>query len=215
MNEKQCKLLVILAVNAGGVLLISNLVAVKIWSFLGVPVDGGIVLFPISYIIGDVIIELYGRRIARMVIWQSLLLNVLAVAAFWVVGELPAHPEWQLQEAYQSILWFVPRIVLASLLAYLVSQLINNLVFEKIKQETGQKKLWLRALGSSMVARLCDTMIFETVAFFGVLSLTEFTKQAIFAYGAGMILEVILTPLTYLVVKIFREYGKFTADALN
>lgn len=215
MNEKQTKLLIILAVTAGGVLLISNLAATKLWSFYGIAVDGGIVLFPISYILGDVIMELYGRKISRVIIWQSLAINLLAVVTFWLVGKLPEHSGWGLQKSYQDILGFAPRIIFASLTAYLVSQLLNNLVFEKIKKETAEQKLWLRTLGSSMVARLFDTIIFETIAFYGVLSIGQFGQQAVFAYGAGMILEVLLTPLTYLVVGIFRRYGEFKNDALT
>ncbi|MDO4759479.1 MAG: queuosine precursor transporter [Candidatus Saccharibacteria bacterium] len=206
MNERRLKTLIYLATLSAGVLLISNLAAVKLWDFAGVAVDGGIVVFPLSYILTDVIMEIFGRKVARSVIWAGFFLNLLAVIIFGVVGSLPAFVGWNGQEAFWEILGFVPRIVAGSLLAYVSSQLLNNLVFEKIKQRTGQKYLCVRTLGSSAVAHLLDVLIFETVAFMGVLAWSDFLKQAGFAYLAGMILEVILTPLTYIVVKFLKKY---------
>ena len=194
-----------IAMVSCSVLLVSNIVAVKLFNFYGLAVDGGIVLFPISYVIGDVAVELYGKKEARRIIVGSFLINFIAMMIFWVVGKLPAYPNWYGQEAYEAILGFTPRLVSGSLLAYLTSSLLNNVIFVKIRQKTGERKLYVRALTSSVVARLVDSAIFETVAFLGVLSMSEFLKQAMFAYVAGMLLEILLTPLTYAVVKFCRN----------
>lgn len=206
MDEKKVNILIFLATLSAGVLLISNLAAVKLWNFFGVAVDGGIVIFPISYILSDVVMELFGRKVARNIIWSGLLLNILAVLIFVIVGALPEFAEWGLQDSYQAILGFTPRIVAGSLLAYLVSQLTNNFLFEKIKQKTGEKYLFVRSLGSSMISRMIDLLIFEVVAFFGVLSFQDFLFQMIFAYVAGFALEALLTPITYMVVKMLKKY---------
>ena len=196
----------VIAMLSCSVLLVSNIVAVKLFNFYDVAVDGGIVLFPISYVVGDVAVELYGKKEARKIIVGSFLVNLVAVMVFLIVEKLPAYPNWHGQEAYEAILGFTPRLVAGSLLAYLMSSLLNNVIFVRIRQKTGEQKLYVRALTSSVVARLVDSAIFETVAFLGVLSLSEFLRQAAFAYAAGMLLEVLLTPLTYAAVKFCRRH---------
>ena len=201
-EQRRTEGIIILAALSAAVLLISNLAATKLWDFFGIAVDGGIIIFPLSYIMGDVIVEIFGEKTARSMILASFATNILAVLVFMAVQALPPYPGWDGQEAFETILGFTPRIVAGSLLAYLASQLLNNFVFEKIRKKTGAKHLFIRSLGSSVFAHLVDSAIFETVAFIGVLSFNEFLAQAGFAYIAGMVLEVILTPLTYLAVSM-------------
>lgn len=191
---------------SSGVLLISNLAAVKLWNLAGISVDGGVVIFPLAYVLSDLVVEIYGRKLAKWVIWAGFLVNLLAVVTFLIVGKLPAFPGWHGQEAFLQILGFAPRIIAGSLLAYLTSQLLNNVVFEKIKTKTGEKKLFVRVIGSSLVARVADVAIFETVAFLGILSFQEFVRQAVLAYGLGLILELILSPLTLFVVWRVKDW---------
>ena len=205
-NWEKIRILITLAVFSAGILLISNLAATKLWDFCGIAVDGGVLIFPLSYIIGDLIIELYDKKVANYIIYIGFGLNLLAVLVFWAVGVLPEYASWNGQEAYQTILGFAPRVIFGSLIAYLTSGLMNNLVFERIRARTGDAKMWVRFLGSSAVAHLFDSLIFETVAFLGVLSFEEFLVQAGFAYLAGIILEIILTPISYWVVKKLRKY---------
>lgn len=207
-NEKYYRISIILAVISAGVLLISNIVATKLWSFFSIPVDGGILIFPVSYIIGDLTVEILGRKRADYILYVSFFLNVFAVLIFMAVGALPPYKDWGGQEAYMTILGFTPRLIFGSLVAYISSGLLNNIVFQKIKAKTGEKKLALRALGSSFVAKFCDILIFETVAFLGVLPLSEFFVQAGFAYIAGIALEIILTPLTIFSVNKIKAYLK-------
>ena len=191
---------------SASVLVISNIVAVKLWDFCGIAVDGGIAIFPLSYIIGDVVMELYGKKIGDHVVFVGFAINIMAVLVFLLVGALPEYPGWGGQESYNAILGFTPRIVIGSLAGYVTSGLVNNFVFAKIKKRTGEKYLFLRSLGSSMIAKVFDILLFDTIAFLGVLSFSEFCSQVAFAYGAGIVLEILLTPLTYLVVKAFKKY---------
>ena len=198
--------MIYLAALSAGLLFVSNLAAAKLWDFFGIAVDGGIVMFPLTYVLGDLIVEFYGEKRARTVVVAGLVLNVLAILSLTVVRLLPAYPGWEGQEAFAETLGFVPRIVIGSLTAYAASQLLNNYVFEKIRARTGKKRVLVRFLGSSVWAHFVDSAIFETVAFLGVLSFGEFLAQAGFAYVAGIGLEVALSPVTLLVVKGLSKY---------
>ena len=114
------KLLIYLSALNAGILLISNLSAAKIWSLFGIPVDGGVIIFPLSYILGDVIVEFYGRKTSKHVIWASFILSALATVTFWIVGALPALDEGT-NAAFNTILSSVPRIVAGSLIAYVAA----------------------------------------------------------------------------------------------
>ncbi|MBO7664360.1 queuosine precursor transporter [Candidatus Saccharibacteria bacterium] len=203
---KKIKIMLFLTALSASILVISNIVAVKLWDFCGIAVDGGIAIFPLSYIIGDVVMELYGKKIGDHVVFVGFLINILAVLVFLLVGALPEYPGWGGQESYNAILGFTPRIVIGSLAGYITSGLVNNFVFTKIKKRTGEKYLFVRSLGSSLIARVFDILLFDTIAFLGVLSFSEFCSQVAFAYGAGIVLEILLTPLTYLVVKVLKKY---------
>lgn len=203
---KKIRVLVFLTALSAGILVISNIVAVKLWDFFGISVDGGLAIFPLTYVIGDLVVELYGKKLANFTVYTGFLINLLAVLVFLLVGILPAYAGWGGQEAYNAILGFTPRIVAGSLVAYVVSGIVNNFVFEKIRKKTGEKRLWARAIGSSVVAKLTDTVVFEVIAFFGLLSLPEFLAQMGFAYVASIILEIALMPLTYFLVKRLRKY---------
>ena len=203
---KKIKIMLFLTALSASILVISNIVAVKLWDFCGIAVDGGIAIFPLSYIIGDVVMELYGKKIGDHVVFVGFLINILAVLVFLLVGALPEYPGWGGQESYTAILGFTPRIVIGSLAGYITSGLVNNFVFTKIKKRTGEKYLFVRSLGSSLIARVFDILLFDTIAFLGVLSFSEFCSQVAFAYGAGIVLEILLTPLTYLVVKVLKKY---------
>ena len=207
MTNKKEKLLIYLAAISASTLLISNLSAVKIWDFFGIPVDGGLVLFPITYILGDLIVEFYGKETSRSIIFAGFFINLLAIAVFYTVIALPAYPGWNMQEAYTNILGFTPRIIFGSLLAYVCSNLFNNYIFMKLKSGHNifAKSFIARALGSSAFARIVDTLIFETIAFLGVLTFQEFLIQALFAYVFGIFFEVLFSPLEAFIAKMIRR----------
>ena len=199
-NVRQTTLIYFTAISAG-ILLISNLAATKLWNMFGIAVDGGILCFPISYILGDIIIEFYGKKVAKSVIFSSILLNILAALVFWAVCSLPPFSGTEeMQNSIVNVLGFAPRIILGSLTAYFFSQFSNNFIFEKIKKKTGSKLFLVRALGSSIVAHFLDSLVFETIAFLGVLPFNGFLNQAIFAYLLGLGLELVLSPLELLIV---------------
>lgn len=196
LNLKQ-KLLLYLAALSAGALLISNLAAVKLWDFFGVAVDGGIAVFPLTYILSDLIVEFYGKHIAKHIILAGFLVNLIAVSVFYLVIALPAYPGWTMQNAFSAVLGFAPRIIAGSLAAYICANLFNNYIFIKLKQSKGlfADRFIARALGSSAFAHIVDSAIFETIAFLGVLSLPEFLAQACFAYLLGIGLELLFAPI--------------------
>ncbi len=208
MNQKKLKLLIYFTALSSGTLLISNLSAIKLWNLGGIAVDGGLVLFPLTYILGDLIVELFGRKMARSVVLSGFLINVIAVLVFWAVIALPPYPGWEMQEAYSSVLGFSWRIIFGSLCGYLSSNLLNNYLFVRMKHSNSvfSRSFIARALGSSAFAHIVDSAVFETIAFIGVLPFNEFLTQAIFAYILGMGLELILSPLEAWIEKKLSGY---------
>lgn len=203
MANFKLKLLIYFATISACTLLISNLAAVKLWNFFGIAVDGGVVVFPLTYIIGDLIVEFYGKKIAKNIVLAGFLVNIIAVIAFYIVIQLPAYDGWEMQEAYASVLGFTPRIIFGSLIAFVCSNLLNNIIFTKMKQGNGifATSFIARALGSSAFAHMIDSGIFEIIAFIGVLPFREFLAQAIFAYVLGVGLELLLSPIEALIAK--------------
>jgi uncharacterized integral membrane protein (TIGR00697 family) len=193
---------------AATVLIVSNLASTKMFDFFGtgLVMDGGAIIFPLSYILGDAIVEIYGFRRARTIIWMTFTMNLLTVATLFLVGLLPPGDGWNNQGAYEAIFSYLPRIVAGSLIAYVSGQLLNAYVFVKIKQRaSSSRQLWIRALGSSLVGDLADTLIFTTIAFAGVISPSQFIGLCIIAYIVKIIGEVVLLPVTYSVVKFMRK----------
>lgn len=207
-NNKRIRLLIFFAVFSAGALLISNLSAVKLWNMAGIAVDGGLVLFPVTYIISDLIIEFFGKKISRTIIWSGFALNITAAIVFYIVIALPPYPGWDMQEAYAMVLGFSPRIILGSLCGYVLSTFLNNYVFVRMKESDTvfSRSFIARALGSSAFAHLVDSAVFETVAFLGVLTFQEFLMQALFAYLLGIGLEIILSPIEVLIERKLKAW---------
>lgn len=183
-----------------GLLIISNVGATKLISAGPLIVDGGAFLFPLVYITGDVLTEVYGFKAARRVIFTGFAMAVLAAATFWLVQISPSAPGWDNQSAFESILGFVPRIVLASVCGFLVGQLLNSWVLAKIKQRTQESALWVRLISSTAVGELADTLVFCTIAFYGIITGGDFINYVIVGYVYKTLLEVVLLPITYRVV---------------
>lgn len=191
----------VLAISFVGFLLIANVAATKLfmvqlgsWHLI---FDGGALLFPLTYVLGDVLAEVYGFARARRVIVIGFALSALAALTFWVVGALPPAPDYEHQEAFTAVLGFVPRIVSASLLAFLAGQLLNAYVLVWIKRQWGPGRLWVRLLGSSVVGEAADTLIFCTIAFAGILTGAEFWNYVLVGYLYKLAVEVIILPLSY------------------
>lgn len=187
------------------VLILSNIASTKISTVFGFSFDGGLVLFPLAYIFGDILTEVYGYARARRVIWTGFAMNILMVLVFWVVGALPAAADWPLQEAYMSILGVVPRIVAASLAAYLCGEFINSYVLAKLKVKMAGKKFWMRALSSTVVGQLFDTTIFTLIAFAGILPWSLLWSIWLTNYVVKIAVEIILLPFTYRAVAFLKK----------
>ncbi len=187
------------------VLLISNIAAVKLITIGPIITDGGAILFPLAYIFGDILTGVYGYAYARRAIWTGFGIMLLAVVAFTIVRFLPPSPEWQGQQAYVDILGFFPRIVLASLLAYLVGEFMNSFVLAKLKVRYGGEKMWLRLIGSTVVGEGLDTVIFGLVAFGGILSPSSMVNFILVGWGFKTTVEVVMLPVTYRVIGFLKR----------
>lgn len=186
-------------------LITANITAVKLVSVFGLVVPAAIVIFPLSYIVGDVLTEVYGYRQARWVIWLGFGCNLLAVAAIWLGQVLPAAAFWDGQAAYEQILGATPRLLGASFLAYLVGEFANAFVLAKLKIATQGRHLWLRTIGSTLVGQGLDSLLFLTLAFAGTLSVAQLVTAILTQWLAKSLYETMVTPLTYGVVNFLKQ----------
>lgn len=201
---------IILAVFAA-ILLISNLAGTKLIAFGPIITDGGAILFPISYILGDVLTEIYGYKYARRAIWVGLGVMLLAVLCFTIVRYMPPAPEYTAQASYEAVLGFFPRIVAASLAAFLTGSFLNSFVLAKLKVKTKGKKLWLRLIGSTVVGELCDTVVFAFVAFGGILQGMNMVTYILIGWIFETVVEIVFLPITYRVIDKMKQIEKVDA----
>lgn len=192
-------------------LLISNLAATKLVAFGPLILDGGAVLFPLVYIFADVLTEVYGYAYARRAIWTGFAIMLLAVSAFTIVGQLPVAPDYTDQTAFETVLGFFPRIVLASLLAYLVGEFLNAYVLAKLKIKTSGHLMWLRLIGSTVLGGLADTVVFALVAFGGILTSSDMFIFITIGWLFKTAVEVIFLPVTYRIIGFLKRHEKVDA----
>jgi len=182
------------------VLIISNVASTKIVALGPFTFDGGTILFPLAYIFGDVLTEVYGYRRSRRVIWTGFAWLGMMAAIFTIVDRLPAAADWPFQESFHSILGQTPRIVAGSLVAYWAGEFSNSFVLAKMKILTGGRWLWTRTIGSTLVGEGVDTLLFVLIAFYGTLPspllLAVIASNYVFKCGV----EALATPITYRVV---------------
>lgn len=187
------------------VLLISNIASTKILQLGPFSFDGGTLLFPLAYIFGDILTEVYGYQRSRRVIWTGFFWILAAAGILALVDKLPPAKGWELQTSYHSILGQTPRIVLASLVAYFAGEFSNSTVLAWMKVVTHGKWLWMRTISSTLVGESVDTILFLLIAFLGVLPkellMTVFISNFIFKVGV----EVLFTPITYQVVNRLKK----------
>lgn len=186
-------------------LITANITAVKLVTVFGLIVPAGIVIFPVSYICGDVLTEVYGYRQARRVIWLGFACNLLAVMAIWVGQILPAASFWDGQAAYERILGYTPRLLVASFLAYLVGEFANSFVLAKMKIATQGRWLWMRTIGSTFVGQGLDSLVFVVLAFLGTMPLGNLLAVVVTQWLVKTAYEAVVTPLTYVVVRVLKR----------
>ena len=194
-------------------LLTANIIAVKLVQIGPLIVPAGVVIFPLSYILGDILTEVYGFRYARRAIWLGFIGNLVAVAAIYAAGLLPAPAFWDGQDAYQTILGFTPRLLLASFVAYLIGEFANSTILAKMKVWTQGRHLWARTIGSTIVGQGLDSLVFILIAFGGLMGLPALVTAILSQWLFKSTYEALATPLTYLVVnKLKRVEGVDTYD---
>ncbi len=188
------------------VLLISNIAAIKLIKIGPIITDGGAVLFPLAYIFGDILTEVYGYSYTRRAIWAGFSMMIIAVVAFTIVQFMPPAPEWFKQEAYVAILGFLPRIVLASLVAYLVGEFLNSFVLAKLKVKHGGEQLWVRLIGSTVVGEFFDTVVFGLIAFSGKLKPLSMVNFVLVGWIFKTMVEVVMLPITYKLIHFLKVH---------
>ena len=190
------------------VLIISNVASTKILDFGFFVFDGGTLLFPLAYIFGDILTEVYGYKKARKVIWTGFASAILMSLVFVVVGFLPPAQGWENQLAYTAILGVVPRIVLASLIAYFAGEFSNSFIMAKMKILSKGKQLWKRTIGSTIIGEFLDTTIFVFIAFFGTMPMEVFVMLILSNYIFKVGIEILFTPLTYKIIGFLKKVEK-------
>lgn len=192
-------------------LLAANTMATKLVTLGGAVLPAAIVIFPLSYVLGDVLTEVWGYGAARRVIWLGFSCNALMVAAIWVGGELPAAPFWKGQSAYAEILGQTPRILVASFLAYLAGEFANAFVLAKMKILTRGRWLWARTIGSTLIGQALDTVVFITLAFAGTVPGGVLAGIVVAQWAVKVIYEAAATPLTYAAVGYLKASERIDA----
>lgn len=197
------------------VLLLSNIVVVKVMRLgpftigpltLGPWItDGATFLFPISYIFGDILTEVYGYARSRRVIWSGFAAIAFASLLYTVVGWMPPAADWDGQEAYMRILGQVPRFAVAGLIAFWVGEFCNSFLLARLKVLTTGRWLWSRTIGSTILGQAVDTSIFVLIGFWGVLPPAGLVDLILFGFTFKVLYETLATPVTYAVVNYLKR----------
>lgn len=188
------------------VLLISNIVSTKIIDLKFFTFDGGTLLFPLSYIFGDILTEVYGFKAARRVIWLGFFCSLLMSLMIMLIGALPPGSGWGNQHAYDVILGLTPRLVIASLIAYAAGEFSNSMILAKMKVLMHGRWLWMRTIGSTVIGELIDSVLFICIAFLGIFPNEVVIGLIISNYVFKLFFEIILTPMTYVVVRFLKKH---------
>ncbi|QBD76812.1 VUT family protein [Ktedonosporobacter rubrisoli] len=186
-------------------LLTANILAVKLITIFGFVLPAGVIVFPLSYLFGDVLTEVYGYKAARSVIWLGFFCNLLAVIAFYLGGIIPAAPIWQDQGAYNAILGFTPVTLLASFISYIIGEFTNAFVLARLKIATQGRWLWLRTIGSTLIGEGLDSLIFISIAFWGRIPTSLLLTTILTQWAFKVLYEVVATPLTYGIVGFLKR----------
>ncbi|MEO1131661.1 MAG: queuosine precursor transporter [Cyanobacteria bacterium J06639_1] len=179
------------------VLLISNVTSTKLLDLGAFTFDGGTILFPLSYIFGDILTEVYGYDRSRKVIWLGFISALLMSLTFIAVGALPPTADWPNQAAYDAILGLTPRIVVASLIAFFAGEFSNSFTLARLKVLTRGKHLWMRTIGSTLIGQFIDTVLFVAIAFLGLFPNEVIVAIVISNYIFKCGVEILFTPITY------------------
>ena len=204
-EEKYSKIFIILGSLNITCLLISNIITIKTINIFELIFTAGDILFPITYILNDVFTEVYGFKKARFIIWISFFCNILMVIIFGITIALPVDETFEMQNALVNILGSTPQILFASFISFLIGNFANSIVLSKMKVKTKGKYLALRTITSTLIGEGLDTLLFIPIVFIGTLDLKSILFLMIDTYILKVLLEVVLTPITYKVVKFIKR----------
>lgn len=201
-----------LAMTFVTLLVVANIVAVKPVSLYGLVLPAGTIAYPLTFLVTDTISELYGRKVATRVVWYGFALSAVMVVLVHIAKILPPADFWEGQQAYETILGSVPRVVLASLCAYLVSQHSDVLLFHRLRRITNSRHLWLRNNASTMVSQAIDTSLFISIAFAGAVPADVLWGMMATQYLVKVGVAAVDTPLVYALVRWIRARPSFAVD---
>ena len=208
MNDKKTvsQLFMIIAVVYVTCLLLSNLTAGKMWAVTdAITLPAAVILFPVTYIFGDIFTEVYGFRKARIIIWLGFACSFFAVAVYLVTIALPHPGFWENQEAYAVVMGTTPRVAAASFIGYLFGEFSNSMILSRMKVATQGKNLWMRTILSTLVGEGFDSVIFVTVSFWGTMDNATVLQMILFQYLFKVGYEIVFTPVTYAVVGWLKQ----------
>ncbi len=208
-EQSVSKIFMVIAVAYVTCLLLSNLIAGKMWAVTGdITLPAAVILFPVTYIFGDIFTEVYGFKKARIIIWLGFACSFFAVAIYLITLALPHPGFWEGQEAFETVMGTTWRVAIASFAGYLFGEFSNSMVLSKLKVATNGKKLWVRTILSTIVGEGFDSVIFITISFYGVMDNSQLLKMILFQYLFKVCYEIIFTPVTYAVVKFVKKKEK-------
>ena len=200
------RLFMIIAVIYVTCLLLSNLIAGKMWAVTSdITLPAAVILFPITYIFGDIFTEVYGFKKARIIIWLGFGCSFFAVAVYLLTIALPHPGFWEGQEAYQTVLGTTPRVAIASFIGYLFGEFSNSVILSRLKVATEGKKLWVRTILSTLVGEGLDSIIFVTISFWGTMDNSTVLHMILYQYLFKVCYEALFTPLTYAAVNWIKK----------
>ncbi len=203
-------LFMLLSITTSIILISANIAATKIWNFCGIPVDAGVLIFPIIYVVGDLTVEIYGQKLANLTTLCSTCVGLIIMVIFTLARILPDYPEAN-NTAFYILTDELGRLFFASISSFAASGIVNNYVAATIRHHyTKSDSFYLRALASSAVARIIDGIVFETIAFYGKLPFWDFFTQLSFAFIIGMLIETAVSPVTNFLAQTFTRALRYT-----
>ncbi len=205
--------LIALAMSFMTLLLVANIIAVKPLALNGWILPAGVIAYPFTFLVTDTISELYGRKVATRVVWYGFGLSIAMVVLVYIAKVLPAASFWQGQDDYDTILGSVPRIVLGSLSAYIVSQHIDVIMFHLVRRITTGRHLWLRNNASTIVSQAIDTVLFISIAFAGSVPTGTLWNMMVTQYVVKVCIAALDTPVVYALVRVIRARHIYDIEA--
>ncbi len=188
------------------ILLCSNLIgAAKVCTVMGFTFGAGVLFFPLSYVFGDILTEVYGYARARKVVWAGFGAMIFASVMSWVILALPPATGWLNQSALETAFGSTPRIVGASLIAFFCGEFVNSYVLAKMKIWTQGQMLWTRTIGSTIAGEAFDSVLFYPLAFYGMWPNSLLVKVMFGNYFLKVVWEVVMTPVTYKIVAFLKR----------